>query len=57
MERKLIDYCPFCQSEKTRVTSDNGYWVKLYYVECEKCGATGPRGHTKDIAIKKWNNE
>lgn len=42
--------CPFCGSTKTARKS-----LVQYYVLCQKCGATGPNGQTKDEASKYWN--
>lgn len=41
--------CPFCGSRDIEIISD--YYA---FVHCKTCKACGPRGETRDEAIKAW---
>jgi hypothetical protein len=42
--------CPFCNWPE----SDTGYSHKRRRYECPTCGGSGPRGATKELALKAW---
>ena len=50
-----ISTCPFCGSKDIHiVVSYNA--TNEFCVECRGCLANGPLEHSKENAIKKWNN-
>lgn len=46
-----VERCPFCGSE-------DGPWAgatRVWWVQCEGCGAAGPSFKTKWQAVEAWN--
>jgi hypothetical protein len=54
-----IENCPFCEQDKIAVKVCDGSNKinrrKWHFCRCLSCGADGPVGITKYIAIKLWN--
>lgn len=50
---KLMLVCPFCDSEKVKITHINkgNYYQGL----CNKCHSRGPKTHSVIDALQKWN--
>ena len=46
--------CPFCGSDRVSVATGLEQ-VSFYYVECERCGGSGPGCDERDEAIETWN--
>ena len=48
--------CPFCGYKGVEIfADDNEYLYYRYFSQCQKCGASAKRGHTKEDAVKAWN--
>lgn len=44
--------CPFCGNARNKLVEvEPSHWI----VECEGCGAIGPRGAQLDSAVAAWN--
>lgn len=46
--------CPFCTRDMIRVTRD--LLSNKYSVTCHHCGAKGPPGHSRSMAITLWKH-
>lgn len=50
--------CPFCQIDAVEIrcfTREGDPAVMRCFVECQKCGATGPRSADRASAVARWN--
>ena len=47
--------CPFCGVDDVSLGEGSGGNDGTVFVECERCGITGPWKHTKAEAIDAWN--
>ena len=51
--------CPFCGEARllktVRMFFDKILRISDYFVECQQCGARGPAGTTKRMAVISWN--
>lgn len=60
-QEKDVERCMFCGSDDLMVVTETtfnpeGKDVPEYYVECEMCGARGPRSAVdEEFAILHWN--
>lgn len=45
--------CPFCKKNSELCLSSSG--IACHYIECNRCGCSGPVGSNPDRAIEWWN--
>jgi len=48
--------CPWCGSERTRVTFGGRGPGNKFWVTCNDCHAGGPHQLTPDAAVETWND-
>lgn len=48
-----IDPCPFCGCDDPRWAADPE--EEEVWLECDECGASGPKGPTHEEAADLWN--
>lgn len=46
--------CPFCDSALTEIKSQQHYGL-WHWIQCNGCGARGPRVDTRAAATMAWN--
>jgi Lar family restriction alleviation protein len=51
VSEKLLD-CPFCEIGTLHLSSNGS---ETHFVECDRCGASGPTSESETAAIRQWN--
>lgn len=52
--KKYDVICPSCGAKSVKVVSMRAGTERVYWVECEKCGAHGPVEYTETEAVYRW---
>lgn len=53
-----IASCPFCGFSDLELVERQSYYNLPYrwFIKCNECGAQGPVGNTKELALKRWED-
>ena len=50
-----LEPCPFCGAVSLELKQPDG-WLTAAWIECDKCGASGPPATDQQDAWESWND-